>query len=127
MRVHELAKELGLSSKTVMEMLAAMKVSVKSHSSSLDDATVERVRRQAKSKAQPAPAAPPAPVRVAKTPTGERILGMRKIVPPPPPAVEEPLVETAEPAAGPERAPRIEGEPVAPPPGHEQKPAPAAA
>ncbi|HLE76972.1 MAG TPA: translation initiation factor IF-2 [bacterium] len=126
MRVHELAKELGLSSKTVMEMLAAMKVSVKSHSSSLDDATVERVRRQAKSKAQPAPAAPPAPVRVAKTPTGERILGMRKIVPPPPPAVEEPLVETAEPAAGPERAPRIEGEPVAPPPVHEQKPAPAA-
>jgi len=57
MRVHELAKELGLSRKTGMEMLAAMKVSVKSHSSSLDDATVERVRRQAKSKAQPAPAA----------------------------------------------------------------------
>jgi len=98
MRVHELARELGLSSKTVMDVLAGMKVHVKSHSSTLDEGTVERVRRQAKAKAAPQPAAPPpGPVRVAKTPTGERILGMRKIVlpPPPPPPVETPV----EPAA----------------------------
>ncbi|HEY3249176.1 MAG TPA: translation initiation factor IF-2 [bacterium] len=95
MRVHELAKELGLSSKALMDTLAAMKVSVKSHSSSLDDVTVDRIRRQVKGKAQPAAAAPAAPSRVAKTPTGERILGMRKIVPPPQP-VEEPAVAPAE-------------------------------
>jgi len=102
MRVHELAKELGLSSKAVMDILAGLKLQIKSHSSSLDEATVERVRRQAKSKAAPQPAAPAptGPVRVAKTPTGERILGMRKIVlPPPPPPAPEPQPEAAAPAA----------------------------
>ena len=102
MRVHELAKDLGLSSKAVMDILAGLKVQIKSHSSSLDEATVERVRRQAKSKAaaQPAAPAPTGPVRVAKTPTGERILGMRKIVlPPPPPPAPEPQPQAAAPAA----------------------------
>ena len=106
MRVHELAKELGLSSKALMDLLASMKVQVKSHSSALDVGTVERVRRQVKSKAAPQPATPPGPVRIAKTPTGERILGMRKIVVPPPPAAE-PVVETpaaAAPAAAPPAA-----------------------
>ncbi len=93
MRVHELAKELGLSSKALMDLLAAMKISVKSHSSTLDDAVIERVQRQVKTKGkgipvQEAPASA-APVRDAKTPTGERILGMRKITPPPPPPVVE--------------------------------------
>ncbi|MGH2349593.1 MAG: translation initiation factor IF-2 N-terminal domain-containing protein, partial [bacterium] len=125
MRVHELAKELGLSSKTLMEVLAAMKVSVRSHSSSLDDVTVDRVRRQVKSKAQPAPAAPAAPSRIAKTPTGERILGMRKIVPPPQP-VEEPPAEQVEPAAATAAAaPTIVTEPKPVPAEEPKKPAPA--
>jgi translation initiation factor IF-2 len=126
MRVHELAKELGLSSKALMEMLAAMKVSVRSHSSSLDDVTVDRVRRQVKSKAQPAPAAPAAPSRVAKTPTGERILGMRKIVPPPPP-VEEPVEQIEPPAAAvPAAAALVITEPKPAPAVEPKKPAPAA-
>ncbi len=104
MRVHELAKELGLSSKALMDTLTAMKVSVKSHSSSLDDVTVDRIRRQVKGKAQPAPAAPATPSRVAKTPTGERILGMRKIVPPPQP-VEEPAAAAPEADAAAREAP----------------------
>ena len=97
MRVHELARELGLSSKALLEMLAGMKVAAKSHSSSLDEGTVERVRRHVKGKSLPEAPARPAPARVAKTPTGERILGMRKITPPPaPPApVEEPLAVAA--------------------------------
>lgn len=104
MRVHELAKELGLSSKALMDLLAKMKVAAKSHSSSLDDATAERVRQQVKgaAKAQQS-AAPAAPARIAKTPTGERILGMRKIIPPPAPEpqpelqaeVQSPEPETA--------------------------------
>src|SRR2546428_4361945 len=93
MRVHELAKELGVSSKGLMDLLASMKIQLKSHSSTLDEATVERVRRHVKGKAEPKSAEP---ARVATTPSGERILGMRKIIPPPPPP--EPIV--AETAAG---------------------------
>ncbi len=94
MRVHELAKELGVNSKVVMDALAGMKIQIKSHSSSLDEGTVERVRRQVKAKTAPQPAPAPGPVRVAKTPTGERILGMRKIVlPPPPPPAPEPAIQ----------------------------------
>ncbi len=92
MRVHELAKELGLSSKAVTDLLASMRVQVKSHSSSLDDATVERVRRHVKGQAEPKPVEP---ARVAKTPSGERILGLRKITPPPAP---EPVPEVEMPA-----------------------------
>jgi translation initiation factor IF-2 len=113
MRVHELARELGLSSKAVMDVLAGMKIQVKSHSSTLDEGTVERVRRQIKAKSAPQPPAPTGPVRVAKTPTGERILGMRKIVLPPPPPPEAP-VET--PAAAAPQAP------AAPAPGVEALP-----
>src|SRR2546428_9963443 len=93
MRVHELAKELGVSSKGLMDLLASMKIQLKSHSSTLDEATVERVRRHVKGRAEPKSAEP---ARVATTPSGERILGMRKIIPPPPPP--EPIV--ADTAAG---------------------------
>ncbi|MBM3469662.1 MAG: translation initiation factor IF-2 [Armatimonadetes bacterium] len=100
MRVYELAKELGLSTKELVDVLAMLKVPVKSHSSSLSVVAEQRVRvhiaatRPSKGKKQaasPAAAAPPPPVVIrpeTKTPTGERILGMRKIVPPPQPVVE---------------------------------------
>lgn len=89
MRVHELAKELGLSSKELIDLLGRMKVVVKSHSASLDESTVRRAREQlARQRAEPRsePAAPPR--AEAKTPTGERILSIRKIAAPPPPAEE---------------------------------------
>ena len=89
MRVHELAKDLGLSSKAMVDLLASMNISVKSHSSTLDDATVARVRRKAKGQDQPKAE----PSRVAKTASGERILGMRKITPPPPPPEPPPAPE----------------------------------
>src|SRR3989442_12713993 len=87
MRVHELAKELGVSSKALMDLLASMKIQLKSHSSTLDETTVERVRRRVKGQAEPKSAEP---ARAATTPSGERILGMRKNIPPPPPP--EPIV-----------------------------------
>lgn len=95
MRVHELAKDLGLSSKALMDLMAKMKIPAKSHSSTLDDAAIERIRLQLKA---PAKAVPAAPARIAKTPTGERILGMRKIVRPPvveeaPPVATAPVIE----------------------------------
>ena len=89
MRVHELAKELGLSSKDLIDLLGRMKVVVKSHSSSLDESTVRRTREQVAHQGAEAPAGPvTAPRAEAKTPTGERILSIRKIAAPPP--VEEP-------------------------------------
>lgn len=43
-RVHQLAKELGLSSKEAIEKLAALGVSVKSHSSTIEDEAAEKLR-----------------------------------------------------------------------------------
>ncbi len=146
MRVHELAKELGLSSKDLIDLLARMKVSVKSHSSSLDEVTERRVRDEvasgavtptpaagkaaagkagagkATAKAAPAkarppamPAAPPEPARAdVKTPTGERILSIRKIVAPPPepvavePAAPAPAEAAGEPSRAPDLRPEVE-------------------
>lgn len=118
MRVYELARELGLTAKEVMDLLAALKMSAKSHSSSLTVAAEERIRARvaatrpargkkasaAKAEVDALPAAPPRPE--SKTPTGERILGVRKIVvaPPPPPVVEA----AAPPAEAPvQEAPRV--------------------
>jgi len=109
MRVHELAKDLGLSSKELIDLLARLKVSVKSHSSSLDESTVRRAREQvaARGGKAAAPAAPAAPPRAdVKTPTGERIISIRKIAAPPvePPA-EVPAVPALRAAGTPETAP----------------------
>jgi len=148
MRVYELAKELGLSTKELMDVLAVLKVAARSHSSSLTMAAEERIRahvaatRPAKGR-KPAPAvtlppATPAPPRIdARTPTGERILGMRKFVPPPPAPVE-PTPVIVEPAPEILRAPQPEeapprvvmrpaagapAAPVAPPPSSTTAPA----
>ncbi len=45
MRVHELAKELKLTSKELLARLKALSVSVSSHTSALEASTVERLRR----------------------------------------------------------------------------------
>ena len=44
MRVHELAKELGMGSKELVDKLKAMNVPIKGHMSGLDDDTVELIR-----------------------------------------------------------------------------------
>ncbi|MDI6772535.1 MAG: translation initiation factor IF-2 [bacterium] len=127
MRVYELAKELGLSTKELMDVLAMLKVPVRSHSSSLSVVAEQRVRvhiaatRPSKGKKQataPAAAAPPSATVTrpeTKTPTGERILGMRKIVPPPPPPVEEPIQPPEAPAVPqPQAAPEVRPAAAAP-------------
>lgn len=121
MRVYELAKELGLTTKELMDTLAMLKVAVKSHSSTMTVVAEERVRthiaatRPARGK-KGAPAAPPAPPTPraatplrpdARTPTGERILGVRKIVLPPAPVPEEVAAEP-EPVSRTEVAPRVD-------------------
>ena len=46
-RVHELAKELGLTNKETLDLCVALGIAVKTHSSSIEDAQADRVRRKA--------------------------------------------------------------------------------
>ncbi|MDQ2649231.1 MAG: translation initiation factor IF-2 N-terminal domain-containing protein, partial [Actinomycetota bacterium] len=46
-RVHELAKELGLTNKETLDLCEVLGIGVKTHSSSIEDAQADRVRRKA--------------------------------------------------------------------------------
>jgi hypothetical protein len=82
-KVHELARELGLTSKELIERLETMKVSVRNHMSTLDPDIVARVRKAAASPGATAPAGsasasantnskwPRSSVKVAKRLSGE--------------------------------------------------------
>ena len=58
MKVHELAKELNLTSKELVEKLIDLKYDVKSHLSILEDSDVEKIRKQLKTKSKKAEVAP---------------------------------------------------------------------
>jgi translation initiation factor IF-2 len=67
-RVYELARELGVDNHVVVELANELKIGVKSHSSSIDEPSADRVRRLADSKGlkrapepEPEPAPPPTP------------------------------------------------------------------
>ncbi len=68
-RVYELAKELGLTNKEGLELALSLGIGVKSHSSSIEDAQADRVRRKADAEGLRRPVQPeePAPAKkVAK-------------------------------------------------------------
>ena len=46
-RVYELARELGLTNKETLDLCIALGIGAKSHSSSIEDAQADRVRRKA--------------------------------------------------------------------------------
>ena len=97
-RVYELARELGVENAVVLDLANELKIGVKSHSSSIDDPSADRVRRLADSKG------------LRKEPVIEE----PELPPPPPPEPEKvPAVE---------KAPALVAEPaepeVAPPPPH---------
>ena len=46
-RVYELARELGLTNKEALDLSVQLGIGVKSHSSSIEDAQADRVRRKA--------------------------------------------------------------------------------
>ncbi|MHB8457012.1 MAG: translation initiation factor IF-2 N-terminal domain-containing protein, partial [Acidimicrobiales bacterium] len=46
-RVYELARELGLTNKEALDLCVGLGIGVKSHSSSIEDAQADRVRRKA--------------------------------------------------------------------------------
>src|SRR4051794_39550500 len=49
-RVYELARELGVENQVVLDLAEELKIGVKSHSSSIDDPSADRVRRLADSR-----------------------------------------------------------------------------
>ncbi|HAM03248.1 MAG TPA: translation initiation factor IF-2, partial [Acidimicrobiaceae bacterium] len=79
-RVYELARELGLSNKEALDLAVSLGIGVKSHSSSIEDAQADRVRRKADAEGlrravvPEEPAAEPRPkaVRPAAEPTPTR-------------------------------------------------------
>src|SRR5258706_7621933 len=117
-RVYELARELGHTNKEALALCEALKIGVKSHSSSIEDAEADRVRRKAdadglRRDAQPEEPAPAKPAKKAakkaepaaakETPAKEE---QAETAPPDRPA--EPLAPAAAatpPEAEPEEAP----------------------
>jgi translation initiation factor IF-2 len=94
-RVYELARELGVENHVVVELANELKIGVKSHSSSIDEPSADRVRRLADSRGlrrepeafappEPAPAESPAPAPARKK------AAPAEAPPAPAPAVEEP-------------------------------------
>ena len=70
-RVYELAKELGLTNKEMVDLAVSLGIGVKSHSSSIEDAQADRVRRKAdaeglRREVQPEEPAAKAPAKAAK-------------------------------------------------------------
>ena len=88
-RVYELARELGVDNAVVVELSNELKIGVKSHSSSIDEPSADRVRRLADSRGlrkeivvepepepapapEPEPTPEPAPVAVAPAPSVDK-------------------------------------------------------
>src|SRR5260370_12570953 len=82
-RVYELAKDLGLSNKEMVEWLHAHEYDVKSHSSSLEDDQAQAVIE--KFKGEKSPKAP------APKPAGSGVPLPPKPPPPPPPPAPPPI------------------------------------
>ncbi|MDQ3646132.1 MAG: translation initiation factor IF-2 N-terminal domain-containing protein, partial [Actinomycetota bacterium] len=75
-RVYEVARELGVTSKAVLEELGALGHPASSHSSSIDDATAEQVRAGiAGSSVEPAPVSGPSGNGVPQPPTASGSAG----------------------------------------------------
>ena len=117
-RVHEVAKELGLSSKEVLAHLEKIGSPAKSHSSSIDEAIAARVRDDlgngaaapapAEAPAKPAPKAAPPPAKAAPAPPAKAAPAAKAPAKP----ASKPAAETKAPAPAP--AAEAEAEAAAP-------------
>ncbi len=99
MRVHELAKKLGISSKDLLEKLKGLKVDAKSHMSFLENDIAQLVENEVSGTAKkPAPQAVPTPVAkpvVAPPPSPVKAVSVE----PPKPEVSKPVApEVSQPA-----------------------------
>ncbi|HEX2381574.1 MAG TPA: translation initiation factor IF-2 [Acidimicrobiales bacterium] len=126
-RVHELAKELGLTNKELLDLCEQLGIGVKSHSSSIQEAQADRVRRKADQLGIRREEQPEEPKKVpAKKAAAKKAVAkkpeVKKPEVPAEPAPEPPVAE--EPAAEPPAAGAPEAEPPAPQPEPEPELAP---
>ncbi|MGH9047427.1 MAG: translation initiation factor IF-2 N-terminal domain-containing protein, partial [Acidimicrobiales bacterium] len=80
-RVYELARELGLSNKEALDLCVSLGIGVKSHSSSIEDAQADRVRRKADADGLRRATQPEEPAAPAKKPTRATIPSERSSAP----------------------------------------------
>ncbi|HVE92074.1 MAG TPA: translation initiation factor IF-2 [Actinomycetota bacterium] len=100
-RVYELAKELGVPSKELVERLKSMGVDVKSHSSTVDDDVASRLAAPSGNGGSPAPAAKAAdtkPAPAAKAADAKRPAPAAKPEPKPAPRAAQPKRAESKPA-----------------------------
>src|SRR5207237_10597020 len=99
-RVYELAKDLGLSNKEMVDWLRAHEYDVKSHSSSLEDDQAQAVMERIAGERVPKPVAakPPSSGVVLRRkkadtlgPDGQPVGDHHEMAPPPPPAAPPPV------------------------------------
>ena len=139
-RVYELARELGMENKEALDLCLSLGIGVKSHSSSVEDAQADRVRRKAEREGlirEPIPEPEPKP-KAAEKKTEER--PAPEVPAPASPADGRPGDTTSEPAAPPKPrlirsaptpppmappAPPVQPPSAAPRPAPEQRPQPA--
>jgi translation initiation factor IF-2 len=108
MRVHELAKELGMTNAEVMDLCGVLGVPVKSHSSSLNEAYSDMVRRRAHRDGLTRDEQPEEPKPEKKT-AAKKTAAAKK-------APAKKAAEPPEEAAAPEIAEPAPAEPIEPPP-----------
>jgi translation initiation factor IF-2 len=104
MRLHELAKELGMTNQEVVDLCGVLGVPVKSHSSSLNEAYADMVRRRALREGLTRDEQPEEP----KTDKPARKTAAKKAAPEPATTAEEPPVEALPVEAPPTEAPPVE-------------------
>lgn len=93
MRVYELAKELKLSSKELLEELARLGVEAKNHMVNLEEEAVQRIRKRLKK--TPEASTPSVPVltkqEIRPISSSDPTKKEKEVVPPPPVAVADPI------------------------------------
>jgi len=111
-RVHELAKELGLTNKETLDLCVTLGIAVKTHSSSIEDPQADRVRRKAEREGLIRDEQPPEPEKPKKA-AAKKAAAKPKAEPAAP---AEPAAEAPAPAAPPAEEPAPASPPVATPP-----------
>ena len=80
-RVYELARDLGLTNKEAIDLAMSLGIGVKSHSSSIEDAQADRVRRKADAEGlrrDVSPEEPEKPAKAAKAAKATKAAGATK-------------------------------------------------
>ena len=74
-RVHELARELGLTNKEALDLCGTLGIGVKTQSSSIEDAQADRVRRKAEREGLRRDVQPEEPAKPVKKGAGKKAAG----------------------------------------------------